>query len=449
MDSDRQWFKSKIGLTAEQTSRHIAFCAHAILENKPLLVADALADERFKNNPLVTGEPHIRFYCGVPLVTPEGFRIGTLSVIDHVPRTLTAKQQETLQVLSRQVIEHLRLNRSLRELARAHSRLEQMHDTLRRSEEKSRTLNESSPSAIFIYRGDRILYANQAAALISGYPVEELLTMDMWKMGHPDFLPVLKARAQAAQKGEAAPARYEFKIIRKDGQERWLDFTAATIDYEGQPARLATGYDITERKQAEEALTERERMLQLIFDSEPECVKLLDASGALLNMNRSGLAMLEADSFGQVANRCIYPLVTAEHRAQFLALAERVFRGESGTLEFEIVGLKGTRRWLETHASSLRDRTGKIIALLSITRDITERKRAEIELHAAYGRLKDLTTRLTQAEEAERRRIARELHDELGQIMTAMRYDLSWLQKQFETARREEARKRRRGSATC
>ncbi|THJ22536.1 MAG: PAS domain S-box protein [Nitrospira sp. CG24E] len=403
VDSNRQWFKSKIGLTATETSRYIAFCAHTILSPDILIVPDALEDERFVTNPLVTGNPHIRFYCGAPLVTSDGYRIGTLSVIDHVPRTLSAEQQETLQTLSRQVIKHWMLDRSLKDVTHAHRSLAEAHDQLRRSEEKFRALNESSPSAIFIYRDDRIVYANQAAASISGYSIEELLTMDIWKMTHPDFLPFLQARARATQESDIGPAHYEFQIITKDGQMRWLDFTAATIDYEGRPARLATGYDITARRQTERKLAEREGMLQQIFDAEPECVKLLAAGGILLNMNRAGLAMLEADTPEQVMNQCIYPLITEPYRSRFQALTERVFQGESGILEFEILGLKGGHRWLESHAAPMRGKTGTVTALLSVTRDITEHKRTSalletdkrvLELIASGAALTEVLERL-------------------------------------------------------
>lgn len=693
VDSDRQWFTSKVGLTATETSRYIAFCSHTILGNDLLIVPDALADERFVNNPLVTGDPHVRFYCGAPLITPEGFRIGTLNVIDHVPRDLSVEQLEAIRVLSRQVMDHLTLDREHRELIQVIKERQRAEGDLRASEAKFRILGESSPSAIFIYLGDRIVYANQAAALISGYPVEELLRMDMWTMAHPDFLPLLKARALAVQGGATSTARYECKIIRKDGQERWLDFTAATIDYSGQPARLATGYDITTRKQGEvslkiqsrvleliavgtplreildalvrsietqsdgmlasillldadgvhmrcgaapslpesfiraidglpigpsagscgtaafrrevvivediatdplwdnyrahalphglracwstpifdtqgrvlgtfalyfrtprrptahhirlvamathaaalaidheqteKALVEREMHLQLliehspaalamfdhnmrylvvsrrwmtdyklgdgpltgrshyevfpdmpqrwreihrrclagaveeceedifvrddgrtdwlrwkilpwrtaegdiggivifteditqrkqaeaalrrnaeqlqqavadaedrertlraVLDSEPECVKTLDAQGAVLTMNRAGLVMVEADSFVQVEHQCLYPFIEEEDREPFRRLTEAVFQGESGRLEFRVVGLKGTRRWLETHASPLRDQAGAVQALLGITRDITDKKRADEALRQSEERFR-------------------------------------------------------------
>lgn len=124
-------------------------------------------------------------------------------------------------------------------------------------------------------------------------------------------------------------------------------------------------------------LAGRERLLQAVFDSEPECVKLLGPDGSLRMMNRAGLAMIEADTFAQVAGLGVNSLIAADHRAAFKALTGRVFRGDSGRLEFQITGLKGGTRWLETHAVPLRDESGEVTALLGITRDITERKQTE------------------------------------------------------------------------
>ncbi|MDH5234893.1 MAG: PAS domain S-box protein, partial [Gemmatimonadota bacterium] len=143
---------------------------------------------------------------------------------------------------------------------------------------------------------------------------------------------------------------------------------------------LVAGWLLERQRRADAALRESEARLRAILDTEPECVKLLGADGTLLEMNPAGLRMIEADSFAAVQGSCLFPLIAPEQRPAFEALTARTFAGQSGHLEFEVVGLKGTRRWLETHASPLRDATGAVTALIGVTRDITQRRRTEEEL---------------------------------------------------------------------
>ena len=118
VDPNRQWFKSRVGLDAEETSRDIAFCSHAILQSDVFEIPNATLDPRFHDNPLVTGAPDIRFYAGAPLITPSGHAIGTLCAIDSKPRKLTETQKASLQTLSKSVVAHLELKRKNRELER-------------------------------------------------------------------------------------------------------------------------------------------------------------------------------------------------------------------------------------------------------------------------------------------------------------------------------------------
>lgn len=111
LDADRQWFKSHHGLDVRETSRDVAFCAHAIMTPEVMIVEDALDDARFAGNPLVTAEPNIRFYAGAPLIDPEGHALGTLCVIDRIPRRLEPWQLEALQTLARQVVAQMALRR--------------------------------------------------------------------------------------------------------------------------------------------------------------------------------------------------------------------------------------------------------------------------------------------------------------------------------------------------
>lgn len=114
VDESRQWFKARVGVDVEETSREVAFCAHAILEPEEILVVpDALEDPRFATNPMVTEERGIRFYAGVPLNNPQGLPLGTLCLMDRVPRRLTAEQARALAALSREVMVHLELRRTV------------------------------------------------------------------------------------------------------------------------------------------------------------------------------------------------------------------------------------------------------------------------------------------------------------------------------------------------
>lgn len=172
VDPLRQWFKAKTGVTACETSRDIAFCAHAILQRGIFEIPDTLVDPRFATNPLVTADPFIRFYAGTPLVTSDGYALGTLCVIDRVPRQLNTDQREALTTLGRQVVSLLELR--LRQMLLERSMAAQQQAQLVQAQ-LSFALDHGIDGAALLDREGRYTYMNQAHAKIYGYEAAELI----------------------------------------------------------------------------------------------------------------------------------------------------------------------------------------------------------------------------------------------------------------------------------
>jgi PAS domain S-box-containing protein len=166
----------------------------------------------------------------------------------------------------------------------------------------------------------------------------------------------------------------------------------------GELGRLGESFDSMARQLAsrEASLSDSKRFLDTIIDTEPECLKMLDSEGRVLMMNQAGLSMVEAESFDQVKGQSIFPFVTTEYRDAFEKLTNDVFRGLPGSLEFELVGLKGSHVWLDTHAVPFRNDQGEIISLLGITRDISDRMFAEQTLAEQQRLLEELNRTLEQ-----------------------------------------------------
>ena len=170
-----------------------------------------------------------------------------------------------------------------------------------------------------------------------------------------------------------------------DGTRRWISTSGEPVF---DARRRFKGYRGIGRNVTEQKLAEAR--LRAIVDNEPECVKVMDADGNLLDMNPAGLRMIEADSLEQLRGKCVYPLIAAEHRDIYRKLVEEVAAGSDRSLEFEVVGLKGTRRWLETRSVPLRDASGATL-VLALTRDVTARKQAEAQLKQSEARFRSLT----------------------------------------------------------
>ena len=190
----------------------------------------------------------------------------------------------------------------------------------------------------------------------------------------------------------------QMRVVRPDGQVRWL--AAKGRIKRGPNGRLThmigVNFDVTDRKLDEQRLRDSENRLRTMLNSEPECVKLIDAQCRLLEMNPAGLAMIEVDSAEQVLGRCVLDIVVPEHRDAVRAAMEQAFAGQTAAVTFEIVGMKGTRRWMESYVSPLRDGDGRVAAALAVTRDITARIQAEAAVRASQQMLETVMNNIPQ-----------------------------------------------------
>lgn len=249
IDARRQWFKSKVGLAVNETPRQIAFCVHAIAQSEIFIVPDALLDERFATNPLVSDDPHIRFYAGVPLITSSGYALGTLCVIDRQPRQLTKSQLAALRTLSMQVIAQLELRRNYRELVHTHQALQQ-------SEEQFRLLiNGVKDYAIFMLDlHGSIISWNAGAENITGYHATEMIGRNA-SCFDCDVIMASKNLQQALHiartSGQFEAERW---YLRKDGTRFWANIAIAPLYDETELRGFSqVTHDITERQQAQAA----------------------------------------------------------------------------------------------------------------------------------------------------------------------------------------------------
>jgi len=301
VDTDRQWFKSRTGMPLAETARAFSFCAHAILHaEQVMIVPDLLADARFSDNPLVTDDPKIRFYAGLPLVTADGYALGTLCVMDRVPRQLTVDQLATLQALRRSVNSELALWRNAKELSRVNALLSALNATLeatveertrqsaealaalrsqsvgrdraqasvRQSEERFRTLWETTTDAVLILGSDNVIrYANPAVQQVFGYAPEELTGQPL-AMLQPERL------RQAHQHGMANyVATGEKKLdwraveafaLRRDGSEFPVEIAFGSPVLGGEHVFVGFLRDITARRLAEDKIKRLNRVYAVL-----------------------------------------------------------------------------------------------------------------------------------------------------------------------------------------
>ncbi len=254
VDEQRQWFKSRVGLEVSETPREYAFCAHTILKASPLVVADASQDPRFRDNPLVTGEPNIRFYAGVPIRSSAGLALGTLCVIDDKPRMLSQEELDTLCDLGDLASKEVKLRETL---LLSSFQLERSREILDASEVRYRSMFELASVGIgFLSPEGGWISVNQSLCDIVGYSEDELNRLSFQDITHPDDLATDLLQLQRLVDGAIEHYQTETRYLHKNGRPVWisLNVTSKTAENGELEYFVAIIKDIHARKVAEEAL---------------------------------------------------------------------------------------------------------------------------------------------------------------------------------------------------
>lgn len=275
---------------------------------------------------------------------------------------------------------------------------------------------QSSDDAIISKDLDGVIATwNQGAERVFGYTAEEAVGQHITLIIPPDRRSEEVMILDKLRKGERIE-HFETVRLHKNGTNRDLSVTISPVrDAAGRVVGASkVARDITSQKQIERAMRDSEERFRSIVETTPECVKLVAADGTLVHMNLPGLRMVGADCADMVIGKNLYDLIDAKDRDRFRAFNERICGGEKGSLEFDIVGLHGQVRHMETHAAPLRNPDGTVVQL-AVTRDVTDRVEAEEAIKE-----KELSARLLKLQDEERRRIARELHDGVGQLLAAL-----------------------------
>ena len=289
---------------------------------------------------------------------------------------------------------------------------------LRDSMARFRLMADTVTSAIWLFQEGHFVYFNRKFEDLTGYSREELLAMNPLDLVHPDFRELCGARTVARLRGEFVPSRYEFAIVTKSGEKRWVDFSAALTEYNGKPAVLASAFDISVAKRIGQELREHAMYMDALVSNIPLGVVLQDENHLIRFCNPAFERMFlykESELQGKNLDELIAP-----HDRQEAALLSESVR-EGGVVHTVARRRRKDGTLIDVELYGVRVFSGDtFVGAFAIYQDITERKRSEEKLTA-------LRNRLARAQEEERARIARDLHDDTGQRLALLSIDLEQL----------------------
>jgi diguanylate cyclase (GGDEF)-like protein/PAS domain S-box-containing protein len=389
VDADRLWFKARVGLAAQEAHRELAFCAHAIVSTEPVFVVpDAIEDPRFVGNPLVTGEPHIRFYAGAPIVMPGGQALGTVCVVDTVPRTLDASQLQALQALSRQTTALLELRQRTLQAERHSTEVERARSLLNRTGALARVggweldvLTGEIDWTDEVYRIHELDLATE---------LRLLATIDFYA---PAARPLIAAAVEAAMR-DGTPYDLELAFTTASGRALTVRTQGEAVMHEGKAVRLfGTFQDITERKAVEQATLDSQRRLRTLADNLPARIALVDNEQRyrFLNAHIGRVSKIDPSAalgltMREVRGEAVYALLEPHVRA--------ALRGEARTFSYA-EAVDGRSVHYQSNYVPDIDAAGQVNGFYAMTFDITELKETQalLELLARVDTLTGLPNR--------------------------------------------------------
>lgn len=394
VDRDRQWFKSCLGLAVTETARDVAFCAHAILQpDDVLMVADARLDPRFSDNPLVLGEPHIRFYAGAPLVTDSGHALGTLCVIDRAPRVLRAEQISALKLLARQVMQLLQLRESNQALDYERENLDLV---IRGANIGTWQWNIETGETIF----------NERWAQMLGYTLAELapVTVDTWS-SLTEAADLAKARVLVSRHLAGELDFYDCKFRMKHKQGHWIWVHArgrvSRFDASGQPLWMSgTHADITELQLSQQKLRDSEDRLQSMLSNFPGAVYRCnnDPRWSMVYISPAVEHLTGHTAAAFIAGQNPLSFTDITHGEDIPAIFDKVQAALAEQRHFELLyrlrHADGRWLWVQEVGRGVYGETGELKWIDGFVWDVTQ---AETARHAIQLNEQKLSTLYTQA----------------------------------------------------